>query len=499
MFLNAKSPIMAAAVVALFAAGCASDDPNIFAAAEYAGANSLLYQADPLRRVNQPIEIDPDTGAVIEAAYYLGIDGARRAHATYGEDIAEALDGRCEPFVRTAHNENLANVASLCDVDVAELVDFNPNIGNPYVIKAGALVGVPNAEIGVELGGSTTGGADLIRNDVVSVDVYTVRPGESVRDVARRFNVGANDIAALNPQLVRTSLRAGDRVRVPALAGKSRGAKGVARNDVAPRPSIAHTRGERLDVAFNDAPPAFNDAPIARQPRAPSKRGPAPQAGAPSYGAVATRTSGGGWEGYDGYLGEHEEPAVTDEEVARHKPLRLGPVGALPERGAAPSRRYLVEVSAAAVRPGGTVEVRLGGLEPGERVTFYRGHDPRDLTAPRTSHAGGDGVARASFYVPRATELGGLVFSATRERDGVRFHSRRVAVVGVTSPFDSAAVDARDEGPLRRVTLEEVVDHMRSNRIATVDELQAAGVAFFPEIDEADYGEIEERAYFATR
>ncbi len=443
--------------VALFAAlgGCASQQLGLdpYRAAEYAGAEHKLYRTDGLANLSRSAQTDPETGEIIEATLYRGVEGARKAHTLYSVQVAEQLDGDCEPFVRTAQNETLLDIADYCDVPMATLVGYNPDIENPYNMEAGWLVGVPTNAVGGEgIAGPAAARAEL-------VGLYTLRPGETLNDVAVRFNISTSQLVGMNPQVTWGELQAGERLRLPNVGINERGA-----------------------------------APAEPAPQRIAQQSTAPRYGARAYAVQEERrATPGGWTGYDGYDGVVEDPGYTDEEVASLMPYRLGPIDARDPARAA-REAAVVSVDKAAVRAGGSVAVSLVGVPAGTSVTFYRGKSPTTMTVARTVTADADNVARYVYRVPTATsDFGGYLFSAVRADNGATYYSRRVAVMKISRP-DTLA-DARRDPTAAYWSLDDIADAMDVHGVQSVDELRARGVHFATPLSDADIEALEAEAY----
>lgn len=202
-----------ALLLALSAAGCATraapeaalKDP--YAAALYTGAPQPDV-ADQYSGLYAP-EQRSSNGAPLELASYAGIDGARRAHALYTKQEAEALDGRCEASVKPTTTESMIDIADFCDVPLETLVEFNPGVADVSYSTGGAVVQIPG-------GVKSPKGVAAISDQLALLD--TVRPGETLNKIAYRLNVSETTLANLNPNIDWTKPIAGQSFVKPAAA-----------------------------------------------------------------------------------------------------------------------------------------------------------------------------------------------------------------------------------------------------------------------------------------
>ncbi|MBI1391642.1 MAG: LysM peptidoglycan-binding domain-containing protein [Alphaproteobacteria bacterium] len=204
-------PIAGAVAIVTALAGCASvpvvSDADPYAKLAYVGAEQL-YRHDVVAPLERPAQYVGAEGVPLRAVAYGGIDGAREAHSLYPREIAEKLDGRCEPYVEVAVGETLANMADLCDVDIAKLVAYNPGVADPYDVPIGLALKMPGADrLGAGVGLASLSG-DLI-------GLYEIDRGENLSDVAARFDVSLTRMIDMNPEARWRSPSTGDLVRVP--------------------------------------------------------------------------------------------------------------------------------------------------------------------------------------------------------------------------------------------------------------------------------------------
>lgn len=182
--------------LALALQGCASEGP----VADYGVADpyrATLYTGAPQPDVADQYAVAPlpsgeysANGAPFELASYAGIEGARRAHALYTKEEAEALDGRCETSVKPISSESMIDIADLCDVSLETLVEYNPGIADISYSTDGAVVNIPG-------GLSSPKGLGAAADQFVLLDA--VQPGDTLEKIAFRLNVSTEALANLNP------------------------------------------------------------------------------------------------------------------------------------------------------------------------------------------------------------------------------------------------------------------------------------------------------------
>ncbi len=171
-----------------------------------------------------------------------GIDAAREAHRMYSPDRAEQLDGNCERVVRINRGETLSYLAEYCDVSVASIIAANPDIGDLRYIAVGQQFYIPEQRANIYEGyaqnfdrtepvnpgidPSFDDGADdgsyqrnaNARGDNQSGNFHLVQRGDTLGDIAARYNVSVPDIVTLNPDVRPRNLEIGDRVYLPEFA-----------------------------------------------------------------------------------------------------------------------------------------------------------------------------------------------------------------------------------------------------------------------------------------
>lgn len=179
-------------------------------------------------------------------ADYRGINGARRAHAQFSPGQAEALDGDCERYVKLLQGETLSDIAEYCDVSVSSIVSANPAILDARAVPAGTTLHIPDTRSDVYEGGRIyphdaaasvrppRAGDNWYGREGYSRDYYgdyarrasalrsaargtyyVIRSGDTLSEIAQRYDVALADIAYLNPDLEPRRLGVGDRVYLP--------------------------------------------------------------------------------------------------------------------------------------------------------------------------------------------------------------------------------------------------------------------------------------------
>ncbi|MEQ8937021.1 MAG: LysM domain-containing protein [Amphiplicatus sp.] len=208
----------AASLLALAAAGCATTPEQRYSDASsgsyynpsYPDAdrifrNGYVDATRPLSAAHAAMAVDART-----LAAYEGIEGARLAHQVYAEAQAEKLDGACERYVKIVQGETLYDIASLCDVPVYMLMDYNPSIDSPRHVFDGQTVEVPYMVNGDRLAYAQEAG---LINAAAS---YVVQPGDTLSSIAAAHLAPAYSIADLNPEVDWRALPIGAQILIPA-------------------------------------------------------------------------------------------------------------------------------------------------------------------------------------------------------------------------------------------------------------------------------------------
>ncbi len=192
-----------------------------------------------------------------------GIEAARIAHRRYSKAQAELLDGDCESTVYIQRGETLSDIAEYCDVPVASLIRAN-NIRNVRNVAAGQQLHVPNVRGNIYEGSYRYAYQDdryrdaSYRDDYVEAswvedyqgrETYRIRRGDTLAEIAWRFDVPLRTLFRQNPGIQPRELQVGQRIYLPEYARTS------------PR-----DRERRDYVYYQDEPPLFSISP-ARGPR----------------------------------------------------------------------------------------------------------------------------------------------------------------------------------------------------------------------------------------
>lgn len=205
---------------------------SVLALLTVSGAGHASDQLDYGEARDWRIETDSDRGygdygrGALNDGRRSGIDGARIAHRRYSDYRAEQIDGDCESRVRIQYGESLSDIAEFCDVPLRALIDSNPSIYNPNRISVGQQVFVPNISGNVYDGGQHEYGYShaVYEGNYQSVDAsyyqedrnyYVVRRGDTINEIALRFDVSRRELARLNPNLRQPRLQIGTRVYLP--------------------------------------------------------------------------------------------------------------------------------------------------------------------------------------------------------------------------------------------------------------------------------------------
>ncbi len=245
----------AASLIAMSAA-CASKDDRYYSTYQsgYSGYADATYND----------RYDGRRDGYVNADYRGGIDEAREAHRRYREYEAERRDGDCERTVRIRRGETLSDIAEYCDVPVAALISANPNIRNPRAVAAGETLRVPAVRGEVYEGSYRYAYRDALyrdasyREDYAAAkwihdhegrDAYTIRRGDTLADIAWRFDVPLRTLYRMNPGVEPRRLDVGQRIYLPDYA------------ETSPR-----DRDRRDYVYYEDEPPLISITP-ARGPR----------------------------------------------------------------------------------------------------------------------------------------------------------------------------------------------------------------------------------------
>lgn len=373
---------LAASVLALSA--CATTDGY-----QVASANSGGKSVDRLFRNNGVEATRPQPAHAYDMsdarllATYDGVEGARAAHLVYFGAQAEALDGACENSVRVAQDETLYDIAALCDVELASLLDANPDIRNPRDVAGGRLVHVPGAPDPVrqtlvaQYLSATV--APLHSQQSIPTTPYMTQPGDSLERIAVAHMVREDRIANLNPGVDWAHLPAGMKLRIPASGALA-----------APIPA------------------STGAAPAAAKPATPVARTVSTEDDDSDEDDVIRRDSSG------------------SDEVTRLMPYRLGPKGAAHNGQSGESG--ILSLDRDFAKPGERVTLTGEGLAPNASVSIASGANRNSLTTVTETRTDSAGAFSASVPVPADADAGGIIFRARVEDDGDTLYSERVGV-----------------------------------------------------------------------
>lgn len=368
--------------LAALSAGCATSGASQYASYRPSGPNmgaDRLYRDNFVE--NTVSHSTPDstpyyagTPSPRALAAFDGIAGARRAHELYPEDVAEKLDGNCEPRVKLLGGETLYDIERFCDVSLTEILAYNPKFRNARHVRAGAELDIPQNP-NPERAAYMAQMFDTPGQPFVGAVAYVVQPGDSLNTIAGRHLVSAAAIANANPRIDWRFTPVGETVWIPAAGG--------AGNQVFGAPSLP------------TAPP---------QPEATS--GSLPY----NFGGAHSSASG----------------LVYD-------PTGIMPYQMTPPQKAAESQapRSKLSVSRGTVEPGGNVELSGIGLTRNADVDIYVGSNGSDLTYLKTVRTKEDGSFTETVTVGKKgeTDIGGVIFEATDSGDvDKRYQSPRVGV-----------------------------------------------------------------------
>ena len=121
------------------------------------------------------------------------------ASAIFGS-AAEAQSRECGRAVTVGFGDTLFRIAQRCGTTVGALMAANPQLPSQYFLLPGMRIQMPAPPPPPSQG-------NIIR--------YTVRPGDSLLGIARRYGVSLPEIYRLNPNIDAASMRPGDVIRLP--------------------------------------------------------------------------------------------------------------------------------------------------------------------------------------------------------------------------------------------------------------------------------------------
>lgn len=374
------SAALGTAALFVLAAGCTTaggSAPAYRTSAYYTGADRL-YRDDFVKNTRPhsaaaeaaPFYAGAPVAAPRSLAAFDGIAGARLAHELYPRQIAEQLDGACEPNVKLLKGETLYDVEELCDVSLYRILAFNPRIRSARHVRGGATIELPQnpqperAAFFAETFGSTG-------QTFIGAVAYVVQPGDSLNTIAGRHLVSAAAVANANPSIDWRATPVGQTIWIPASGG----------NQIVGAPSLV--------------------API-----------PQPDA-----------TTGSLPYDFGGHSGSGSGAAY---DVTGIMPYVMTPAQRAAE-SAAP--RSLLRINRSTVEPGGEVTVSGVDLPKNAEVSLYGGANGSQLKYLTTVRTDDNGSFSETVTITSEANTGGVIFEATVEGDAdERYQSPRVGV-----------------------------------------------------------------------
>jgi membrane-bound lytic murein transglycosylase D len=184
--------------------------PDVVVASVPAGERFTRQTPDLTHRVQRG-----ETLSVIAARYgisqreIVALNGLRSAHRIYvgqtlklpvrggAPSVAAAVPPPAGGVYRVQRGDNLASIARRYGLGTRELAAAN-QLRDPDRLAVGQALSIPGA-------GAASG----------RPDVYTVRHGDTLSRIARRFGVSQSEIVALNGLSSRHEIRAGQQLRLP--------------------------------------------------------------------------------------------------------------------------------------------------------------------------------------------------------------------------------------------------------------------------------------------
>lgn len=439
--------ITAVSVLALLSGSCAS----------YAGdrrAETETYDYHPTDYYSESRRSDERVDGY--EIRQTGIEGARDAHRRYSGYRAEQLDGNCESRVRINAGESLSDLAEFCDVSVASIIDSNPGVRNPNYVSAGELFYIPSEHSDIyrdsngrrgDAGHGYQAASEAghgRRNSPRNRDYYVVRSGDSLADIAERYNVSLSDLVRLNNGVRSRDLNIGDRIYLPDAARSDYGS----RRDISfGRPAISFSprngsrdadirvigerfeSGEQVAVLYGVSPdrlvrlrsiPADDRGRIDHVLRLPQA-----YEGAEAYFAMQ--------RGDDTYV---TDTAYTIDQGGVPRSISASPFG-----GGAQSPSAVLRAMDREVYRDDTVTLSAEGFPSNTPVSIYGGPNRDSLTKILEIRTGPSGLFQTEVRIPDNFDGDSVLFVAAVE-DGARtYFTERVRVRG----RDSDQYDNRHE------------------------------------------------------
>ena len=108
--------------------------------------------------------------------------------------LAQSSSSTCGATYTVQSGDYLTKIAQQCGVTYQALINANPSIANPSLIYPGQTINIPNGQNGGS-GVPVTGGSS-----------YLIQPGDSLSQIAARFNISLTSLLQANPNLSASSI-----------------------------------------------------------------------------------------------------------------------------------------------------------------------------------------------------------------------------------------------------------------------------------------------------
>jgi LysM repeat protein len=121
--------------------------------------------------------------------------------ALFGNPQTAQAQSPCGAYYTVMRGDTLYAISRRCQVDVPSLLQANPAITNPNLIRVGQVLRIPES---------------------TQIVVYTVQRGDTLYSLARRYGTTVSAILRLNPAITNPHvIRVGQRIRIPVRAAPS--------------------------------------------------------------------------------------------------------------------------------------------------------------------------------------------------------------------------------------------------------------------------------------
>lgn len=161
----------------------------------------------------------------------VGLIGSSLVPGAQAQNLAQST---CTAQYTIQRGEWLASIARKCGLTLQAVLDANTNLANPNLVFPGQVISLPMATgtSTANLSGTQTtqssfgtgqtgtppafqqGTPGTTATDLSGLRTYAIRPGDSLIDLAARFDVTLEELVQANPDL----LQAGGLIRLPANA-----------------------------------------------------------------------------------------------------------------------------------------------------------------------------------------------------------------------------------------------------------------------------------------